>query len=207
MKRKSKHSHLRNHIAQQAAKLMSEHGINDFEAAKKKAAKILGVSPLQQGILPTNQEIQDELALFQQMFPSQSRETHIHTLRQKALRTMHILKPFEPRLVGMVLDGSATLHSPIHLHVVANTSEEVMIHFINLKIPYDAGEQRLILSDKQTMNFPMFRIYLAESPIEITVLPENSLKFTPKGARATIEEVGKLVDGAKGNPVTPTRPL
>jgi hypothetical protein len=194
MKRKTKHGHIRQHIAQQAAKLVADHGLNDFDAAKKKAAKMLGVSPMQQGILPTHQEIQDELSLLQRLFPSAPRETHVHTLRQKALRTMQILKPFEPRLVGMVLDGTATLHTPIHLHVVANTSEEVMIHFINLKIPYDTGEQRLVLSDKQAHHFPMFRIYLAESPVEITVLPENSLKYTPKGSRATIEEVGELVD-------------
>jgi hypothetical protein len=195
MKRKSKHGHLRQHIAQQAAKIISDHGINDFDSAKKKAAKMLGVSPAQQGVLPTHQEIQTELELLQRMFPSAPRETHVHTLRQKALRTMQILKPFQPRLVGMVLDGSATFHTPIHLHVVADTSEEVMIHFINLKIPYDSGEHKLTLSDKQVKQFPMFRIYMADSPIEITVLPEDSLKYTPKGARATIDEVGKLVDG------------
>jgi hypothetical protein len=196
MKRKTKHGHIRQHIAQQAAKLVADHGMNDFDAAKKKAAKMLGVSPLQQGVLPTHQEIQTELEIHQRIFPSAPRETHVHTLRQKALRTMQILKTFKPRLVGMVLDGSATLHSPIHLHVVADTSEEVMIHFINLKIPYDASEARVILSDKQVKNFPMFRIYMADSPIEITVLPEESLKYTPKGERATIDEVGRLVDQA-----------
>lgn len=194
MKRKTKHGHLRQHIAQQAAKLIADHGINDFESAKKKAAKMLGVSPLQQGILPTHQEIQTELEIFQRLFPNEKRQTHVHTLRQKALRTMQILKGFAPRLVGMVLDGSATLHTPIHLHVVANTSEEVMIHFINLKIPYDVSEQTVTLSDKQTKNFPMFRIYMADSPIEITVLPENSLKFTPRCPRATLEEVVQLLD-------------
>lgn len=194
MKRKSKHGHIRQHIAQRAAKIIADHGINDFDAAKKKAAKMLGVSLMQHGILPTHQEIQSELELLQRIFPNEPRQSHVHTLRQKALRTMQILKPFDPRLVGMVLDGSATLHTPIHLHVVANTSEEVMIHFINLKIPYDSSEQRLTLSNKQVKFFPMFRIYMADSPIEITVLPEDSLKYTPRCQRATIEEVGKLVD-------------
>lgn len=194
MKRKIKHANLRQHIAQQAAKLVADSGINDFEQAKKKAAKMLGVSPLQQGVLPTHLEIQDELALYQRIFTKEKLDTHVHTLRQKALRTMQILKAFNPRLVGMVLDGTATLHSPIHLHVIAPTCEEVMIHFINLKIPYDASEQRIHLSNKKIENFPMFRIYMADSPIEITVLPEESLKYTPRGARATIDEVGILVD-------------
>lgn len=196
MKRKTKHGHLRQHIAQQAAKLITNHGINDFDLAKKKAAKMLGVSPTQQGVLPTHQEIQSELELLQRMFPSEPRVSHLHTLRQKALRIMQLLKSFKPRLVGMVLDGSATLHTPIHLHVVADTSEEVMIHFINLKIPYDTCEHKVILSCKEAKQFPMFRIYMANSPIEITVLPEDSQKYTPKGARATIEEVGKLLDGS-----------
>jgi hypothetical protein len=194
LKRITKHAHLRKHIAHQAAKLIADQGMNDFDLAKKKAAKMLGVSPLQQGVLPTHQEIQAELELHQRIFPCDKNAAQLKTLRQKALRTMLILKSFEPRLVGAVLDGSAMLNTAIHIHVVANTCEEIMIHFINLKIPYDASEQRLNLTDKQVKTFPMFRIYLADTPVEITVLPEDSLKYTPRCQRATIEELGKLVD-------------
>lgn len=193
MKRRPKHLHIRQHIAQQAAKLITDHGINDFDAAKKKAAKMLGVSCVQQNVLPTHQEIQAQLALYQRIFPSEPREAHVQMLRQKAFRTMQILKSFQPHLTGMVLDGSATLHTPISIHVFADTPEEVMIHFMNLKIPYDTAQQRLILTNKQAETFPMFRIYLAQSPIEVTVLPENSLKYTPRTARATMEEVEKMV--------------
>jgi len=196
LKRKTKHSHIRQHIAQQAAKLVADHGMNDFDMAKKKAAKMLGVSILQQGVLPTHQEIQQELALHQRIFPSEKLAEHVHTLRQKALRTMQILKSFKPYLSGMVLEGTATLHTPISIHVIADTCEEVMIHFINLQIPYDASEQRLTLNNKKVETFPMFRIYLADSPIEITVLPEDSLKYTPRSPRASIEEVGELLNSS-----------
>lgn len=195
MKRKTKHSRTRQHIALQAAKLIADHGINDFDLAKKKAAKMLGVSILQQGVLPTHQEIQSQIELHQRIFPSEKLAEHILTLRQKALRTMQILKDFKPYLSGMVLEGTATLHTPISLHVIANTCEEVMIHFINLRIPYDASQQRLTLNSKKVETFPMFRIYLADTPVEITVLPEDSLKYTPRSPRATMEEVGALLGG------------
>lgn len=200
MKRKIKRGNIRQLIAQQAAKLIAERGINDFDVAKKKAAKMLGVCLLQSGALPNREEILAELTLHQRLFPDEIRLSHLQTLRQKALRTMQILKAFQPHLVGMVLDGSATMHTPVHLQVVAQTCEEIMIHFINLKIPYDASEQRVTLSDKQIKSFPMFRIYLAGTPIEITVLPETSLKYTPKAARATIIEVAELVDSLGGPP-------
>lgn len=201
MKRRPKQSQTRQHVAQVAAKLIIKQGVNDFDLAKKKAVKSLGLSSVQQHILPTHAEIEAEVVNYQRLFNCPKRENYVTVLRQKAVHGMKLLKDFQPQLTGMVLQGTATLNSPISLHVYADTSEEVMIHLINHNIPYDITEQRVTLLSKQVKTFPMFRFYLAESPIEVTVFPEDNLKFLPrcsvKGegvARASLGEVMDLVD-------------
>ena len=113
---------------------------------------------------------------------------------------MLILKEFDPHLTGMVLDGCATHHSNIELHVFASTSEEVMIHLINLNITHESDEQRVQLLDKQFKLFPVLRFYLAENTIDTVVFPEKSLKFQPRCPihgkameRANLGDVGTLV--------------
>jgi len=201
MKRRPKQAQTRLHVAQKAAKLIADQGMNDFDLAKRKAAKMLGLSSLQQHVLPSHAEVESELINYQRIFNNPERETYVITLRQKALRSMQIFKDFKPHLTGMVLQGTATLHTPICLYVYADTSEEVMIHLLNLNIPYDISEQRIVMLNKQPKTFPMFRFYLADSPVELTVFPEDNLKFLPrcpiKGEsvkRATIHDLTEMMD-------------
>ena len=51
---------LRRAIAQEAARIMAEHGIRDFYVAKRKAAERYGV--FEGGLLPKNIEIEEALA-------------------------------------------------------------------------------------------------------------------------------------------------
>jgi hypothetical protein len=168
---------VRETIAQEAAKWMATHGILDFESAKRRAVKSLGITRIDTNILPSHQQVQQALISYQQLFVDPDREKHVITLREKAYRAMLILKPFDPHLTGMVLDGSATTHTNITLHIFAPTSEEVMIHFINLNIAHDSTEQRVQLLDKQFKIFPTMRFYLAESMIDVIIFPEKTLKY------------------------------
>ena len=60
-------SDLRQQLAEEAARLISEHGIQDFALAKRKAAERLGVRA-QAGALPSNEEIQERLIERQRIF-------------------------------------------------------------------------------------------------------------------------------------------
>ena len=55
-KHPSRSDNLRRALAQEAARIMAEHGIRDFFVAKKKAADRLGV-PGGSAVLPKNTEI------------------------------------------------------------------------------------------------------------------------------------------------------
>lgn len=168
---------LRETIAQEAARWMATHGIPDYESAKRRAIKALGIARVDANMLPTHQQVQLALIAHQTLFVDPQREKTLLTLREKAYRAMLILKSFDPHLTGMVLDGSATLHAPIELHVFADTSEEVMIHLINLNIHHESAEQRLQLLDKQFKTFPVIRFYLAESTIDAVIFPEKTMKY------------------------------
>lgn len=191
---------LREIIAQEAAKWMANHGIADFESAKRRAIKSLGLARVDSNMLPTHQEVQQALITHQTLFSNPERDKALVTLREKAYRAMLILKAFDPHLTGMVLDGSATMHANVELHVFAATSEEVMIHLINLNIPHESAEQRLQLLDKQFKTFPVIRFYLAQSTIDAVIFPEKTMKYHARCQisgkpmeRANIEDVKVLV--------------
>src|SRR5882672_2066974 len=57
---------LRRALAQEAARIMAEHGIRDFLIAKRKAAERMGVTDVA-AVLPRNVEIEDALAEYQRL--------------------------------------------------------------------------------------------------------------------------------------------
>src|SRR5215472_14772431 len=107
---------LRRALAQEAARIMAEHGIRDFLVAKRKAAERFGVTD-GAAVLPKNTEIEAALAEYQRLFGGESHVATLHAQRRAALRAMRYLREFEPRLVGPVLSGTATEHSEIQLHL------------------------------------------------------------------------------------------
>src|ERR1700740_1505097 len=90
---------LRRALAQEAARLMAEHGIRDFLIAKRKAAERLGVMD-GAALLPKNSEIESELGEYQRLFGGQSHFIALNAQRRAALLAMRYLQEFEPRLVG-----------------------------------------------------------------------------------------------------------
>src|SRR6516162_4394192 len=89
---------LRRALAQEAARIMAEHGIRDFLVAKRKAAERFGV--VDGAVLPKNTEIETALAEYQRLFGGASHLRTLHGQRRAALLAMQRLRAFEPRLVG-----------------------------------------------------------------------------------------------------------
>ncbi len=102
---------------------MAEHGIQDFRAAKRKAADRLGISDA--GALPSNTEIEAALAAYQRLFAADTHERTLKAQRRTALRAMRWLPGLRPRLVGPVLTGTATEHADIQLHLFVDNPEAV----------------------------------------------------------------------------------
>src|ERR1044072_4830230 len=128
---------LRAALAQEAARIMSEQGIDDYGLAKRKAAERFGATDI--AVLPKNTEIEAALAAHHRLFEAHTHSTTLSSLRRTALQAMRLLQRFEPRLVGPVLSGTASAHSEVHLHLFAEGAEPVALHLMEHGIPHAVG--------------------------------------------------------------------
>lgn len=168
---------LRQALAQEAARIMAEHGIEDFLQAKRKAADRLGVHDV--SVLPKNIEIETALRAHQRLF---GRDRHDNTLKEQrrvALDAMKLLAEFRPRLVGSVLTGTATAHSDINLHLFAETSETVLIKLLELGVPHEPYERRVKMDAERSLSFPALRFGAAGRTVDATVFPIDGIRQSP----------------------------
>ncbi len=167
----SKDSQMRQRLAQAAAQILAETGSRDFYAAKRKAALHLGA--LDTRNMPSNAEIDQALREYQRIFRASTQPTVLQQLRIKALDAMEFFAPFQPKLVGSVLDGTADVHSPIILHLFVPRLEELDIFLMEHHIPYEQGEKRIKFGNDNVVNLPVFRFYAEETRIELVVFVQD----------------------------------
>lgn len=168
---------LRRALAQEAARVMAEHGIRDFLFAKRKAAERLGVTD--NAVLPRNVEIEEALAQYQRLFRGNSHLESLYAQRQVALEAMRRLREFEPRLVGSVLSGTATEHADVQLHLFADSAESVAIKLMDAGIPHEVTERRVKMNAERVLAYPGVRFEIADQPIEVTVFPTDGIRQAP----------------------------
>jgi hypothetical protein len=169
--------HLRSAIAEEAARLMAEHGIQDYLTAKKKAAERYGVD--EGAVLPKNTEIEAALLARQRLFSLQQHTDTLAQQRRTALDAMRILQNFEPRLVGAVLSGSATAHTDIQLHVFADSSEAVCLHLLDRRYTYEVFERRVKMQADRQINVPAVRFALGDAMVEAVVFAKDGIRQAP----------------------------
>jgi hypothetical protein len=130
----------RQEIAARAARLIAEDGL-DYASAKRKAVReVLGSSKVQGDLMPDNEEIAEEVRIYQQLFQADTQPARLAELRRTALALMRLLKPFQPYLTGAVLNGTAGTHSDIHLQLFTDSAKDVEIFLLNQGIDFDAQE-------------------------------------------------------------------
>lgn len=164
-------------VAQEAARLMSEHGIRDYHRAKRKAAERLGV--LDEQALPRNHEIEQALRERQRLFQADSQPQLLRERREAAIEAMRFLERFEPRLVGPVLEGTADMHSAVSLHVFSDDPEAVAIYLREHGVPFEMQTRRLRISRDEQAEYPVLLFAADELPFDITVLPHNAIRQAP----------------------------
>src|SRR5512147_2769257 len=113
----------RSRIAHLAARLMAEDGIEDYATAKRKAARQAGMPDTRE--LPTNDEIDDALRIYQAIYHKDEHRDRLRALRGKALRAMRALARFNPYLTGSVLSGNAGKYADIHLQLFTDDEKAV----------------------------------------------------------------------------------
>ena len=189
---------LRQLLAQEAARLIADHGISDYRLAKRKAAERLGVTD--RGALPRNTEIEAALEGHLRLFGGDEQAQLLERLRGIAHEAMEFFADFEPRLVGSVLNGTASSHSDVNLHLFADAPEQVVMRLLDGDIPYQQAERRIKLGRDRYASYPVFRFFAGEVAIDVTVFPPQSLRQPPSSPidgrpmrRARIAEVAGLL--------------
>jgi hypothetical protein len=155
---------------------MAESGIRDYHQAKLKAAERLGI--FDDASLPRNREIEEALREYQRLFQREN----IPALRQRreaALRALEFFRPFEPRLVGPVLDGTADTHSPVALHAYSDDADAIPRFLDQHGIPAEARSRRLRLDRDRIGDFPVWVFSAEDIAFDITVLPLDVLRQAP----------------------------
>lgn len=156
---------MRERIAQLAARMIAEDGVNDFTLAKRKAARQLGAPDSQS--VPNNREIEHALKTYQSLFDAEEHGPRLREMREEALRIMEVFAEFAPYLTGSVLNGTAGRHASIELLLFTDAAKDLELFLINRGIPYEAVERR-VTRGAGTRVLPSYRL-LSARPVAITV--------------------------------------
>jgi hypothetical protein len=174
---KAQQIELRERLAQESARLMIEQGIADFGLAKRKAAERLAVTTL--GALPSNAQIEACLVERQRIFAPAGFGDWIAHMRRLALDLMWQLEPFEPRLAGPVLAGTATSSSRIELHVFAASAEAVAFALERHGHRLSDCLQRFRFGGGRQVQVPGYKFQLDGAAVLTPVFPEHGIREAP----------------------------
>ncbi len=168
---------LRMALAQEAARIMSEQGIDDYRLAKRKAAERLGATDI--AVLPKNTEIEAALAAHHRLFEGDRHSSVLESARRTALQAMRLLQKFQPRLVGPVLSGTASAHSEVNLHLFADGAESVVLHLMEQGIPHEIAERRLRYEPDRLVSYPVVGFVAGNREIDAVVFPIDGIRQAP----------------------------
>lgn len=173
-----KQSHkLRQQIAVEAARLISEEGIDNFQYARKKAAHRFGISD--EYAFPDNEEILEQIKTHQTLYHNSSQKQVLKELRQTALNAMKLLNHFKPKLIGSVLSGHAHEQSSIDILVMVDSPEEVAMFLIEHEIPYQLQDWKLFSSKHNYQLIPAYQFYAGDYQVKLITLAENQRRAMP----------------------------
>ncbi len=186
-KENGRNSHLRQRIAQLAARFMADEGISDYAYAKKKAGRQLGI--MEDHCMPTNAEIEEEIRIFHEIYNSEDQPEALLQLRKDALVVMEMLERFNPHLTGAVLDGTAGRYATTDIHLYAESLKEVEMFLLNLQVPYESSEKSYRTQkdkrsgDKRNGDRRKVPVFTLEGPngiIRLSVFDTDDSRMPPK---------------------------
>jgi hypothetical protein len=171
-------------LAAAAARLIAEDGC-DYASAKRKAAQlILGESSGMRRLLPDNELVESELRRYLRTFGGEGHAALLRELRGIALALMEFLAPFNPHLVGAVLNGTATEHSDLHLQLFTDSAKDLEIFLINEGLRFAVEQAREPADALETIHLKLPRRLLAErtAPLaaELSVLPTDAIRVASR---------------------------
>ena len=167
----------RQRMAYEAARIMVEQELADFDRARRKAAERTGI--LDRRSWPSNEAIQEALITQRRLFQGQDYARDLDQLRRDAIEAMRTFQGFSPRLTGPVLDGTGAVELGIQLYLFAERPEEVVFRLLDRQIPWQERERGFRYRGGERRNHPVFRFFAGETPVELIVLPRTALRNPP----------------------------
>ena len=125
-------------VASAAARLIVEEGM-EYGPAKRRAAKLLGRGSVRTVDLPANDEVEDEVRAYIELFCADTQPGELRALREVALLWMERLHDMRPHLTGAVWRGTATRLSSVHLQLFCDDSKQAELALIDKRVDYDVG--------------------------------------------------------------------
>ena len=188
---------MRTYVAQEAARIILDEGINDYQIAKRKALERIGV--VDRAALPSNIEIEQAIREHRQLFFTEADYLHQSKLWHAALLAMKRLRDFKPRLVGSLLDGTAGRHSQVNLHLYSDAVEEILFLMLDTGIAYRSVERRINFGT-EVRSYPGLQFIEADIEVLAIVFSYKENRQSPLSAvdgkpmrRAPISEVEERV--------------
>lgn len=156
---------------------MIEQGIRDFALAKRKALERLRLGT--RGVLPSNAMIEERLAARQRIFEAEHHSDRLAEKRRIALEVMDALVQFEPRLVGTVLNGTATLNCAVELHAFSDEAELVAAQLALSGWDARSIERRSRRNRSETIRVPAYRFAIGTHDLLVEVHPADGIRQAP----------------------------
>lgn len=190
-------SNLRHSVAVEAARLLYTREFKEYFQAKREAARRQSTT-----VLPTNNEIHQQLLLLADKLEGGDRERRLREMRRVALEVMTYLQAFEPRLIGSTWTGHIRHGSDIDLNLYGDSLEAVMSALDDALIPFDVER---VNSRKQGHEREFLHLHVHHPSglaVEITLYDLEELKVHPlcsitggPMARGTLPQLRQLLEG------------
>lgn len=119
-----------------AARLVVDEGL-EYAAAKRRAAKQLGLSP--RTPWPDNDSVEAAVREHIAIFCADTQPAELRALRELALVWMERLADFRPHLGGAVWHGTATRHSDIYMQLYGDDPKAVEWALLDRRVEYHPG--------------------------------------------------------------------
>ncbi len=172
-----RHEERRRRLAHEAARLMAEGGIRDYQQAKRKAASRMGIHD--EAALPRNEEIDQALREYQRLFRGPAQANAVRARREAATGAMEFLARFQPRLAGPVLEGTADEDAPVLLHLHVDDPDAVARFLDEHAIPAEPRTRRVRLNRARELDAVVWMFDADGLGFELLVLPEAVLRQAP----------------------------
>ena len=131
---------LQRQIAAIAARMIVEEGRDSAQAKRKAAAALAGHRARALTVLPDKEQMDAALREYLRTVVGAPHKALLRCLRSVAVHWMQVLEDFRPYLVGAVLDGSATQHSPLKVNLYTESAKDVEMALLQQGVSFRVAD-------------------------------------------------------------------